>query len=216
MTDGQRLLANILRDPADNTARLVAADWLEENGQHDDAEFIRLSMHPQIRDKRRKPWRRMTVLGELLYPDYDPWYVPMDQEGFSYFPFPGTSKPHLLFDRGFICAYAGTVADWLKDGDGLCAQHPIAEVTITGTVRLEWQDLNTHYHRVIRVLGDDDIALTKWLVVPLPEELRWRPSHFIPDIVCRLLAFQCSNTVRFHHRGASHLPNVRRPAGVWS
>jgi uncharacterized protein (TIGR02996 family) len=39
--DGDILLRNVLTDPADNTARLVYADWLEENGQGERAHFIR-------------------------------------------------------------------------------------------------------------------------------------------------------------------------------
>jgi uncharacterized protein (TIGR02996 family) len=34
-------LAAIIADPADDTARLVAADWLDENGDPDRAEFVR-------------------------------------------------------------------------------------------------------------------------------------------------------------------------------
>jgi uncharacterized protein (TIGR02996 family) len=42
MTTRDALLAAIRADPADDTVRLVFADWLEENGEPDRAEFIRL------------------------------------------------------------------------------------------------------------------------------------------------------------------------------
>jgi uncharacterized protein (TIGR02996 family) len=40
-TDGQKLYASILADPTNNDLRLIYADWLEENGGRDQAEFIR-------------------------------------------------------------------------------------------------------------------------------------------------------------------------------
>jgi uncharacterized protein (TIGR02996 family) len=41
MTDRDALTRAILADPADDTPRLVYADWLEENGRPEEAEFIR-------------------------------------------------------------------------------------------------------------------------------------------------------------------------------
>lgn len=42
--DDPALLAAILADPADDTVRLVYADWLEENGQTARAEFVRVQI----------------------------------------------------------------------------------------------------------------------------------------------------------------------------
>ena len=42
--DGLGLLDAILADPADDAPRLVYADWLDENGQAERAEFIRLQV----------------------------------------------------------------------------------------------------------------------------------------------------------------------------
>lgn len=44
MTDGERLLRRILENPADDATRLVYADYLEENGEAERAEFIRLQV----------------------------------------------------------------------------------------------------------------------------------------------------------------------------
>src|SRR2546423_15203209 len=41
MTDEQGLLQAILESPGDDLPRLVYADWLDENGDPDRAEFIR-------------------------------------------------------------------------------------------------------------------------------------------------------------------------------
>src|SRR5690349_13266405 len=42
MSDEKALLAAIWEDPHDDTPRLVYADWLEENGQAERSEFIRV------------------------------------------------------------------------------------------------------------------------------------------------------------------------------
>lgn len=42
MTDERALLAAITANPDDDTARVVYADFLEENGESKRAEFIRL------------------------------------------------------------------------------------------------------------------------------------------------------------------------------
>lgn len=44
MSDREALLRSVLADPGDDTARLVFADWLEENGENDYAEFIRVQI----------------------------------------------------------------------------------------------------------------------------------------------------------------------------
>lgn len=44
MSDEAAFLAAILAEPADDTVRLVYADWLQENGQPERAEFIRVQV----------------------------------------------------------------------------------------------------------------------------------------------------------------------------
>jgi uncharacterized protein (TIGR02996 family) len=41
-TERRAFLAAIVAAPEDDTPRLVFADWLDEHGEHDRAEFIRL------------------------------------------------------------------------------------------------------------------------------------------------------------------------------
>lgn len=44
MDDRAALLANVLNDPADDTARLVLADWLEEHGEDAFGRFVRAGL----------------------------------------------------------------------------------------------------------------------------------------------------------------------------
>jgi uncharacterized protein (TIGR02996 family) len=46
MTQDEAFLQAILEEPDDDTPRLVYADWLDENGDPDRAEFIRLQLRP--------------------------------------------------------------------------------------------------------------------------------------------------------------------------
>jgi uncharacterized protein (TIGR02996 family) len=46
MTDREALLRAIIENPADDAPRLVYADWLDEHGDPDRAEFIRLTTGP--------------------------------------------------------------------------------------------------------------------------------------------------------------------------
>jgi uncharacterized protein (TIGR02996 family) len=48
MTDRDALYRSILAHPADDTPRLVYADWLEENGRAEEAEFIRLECRLEV------------------------------------------------------------------------------------------------------------------------------------------------------------------------
>src|SRR5579872_702669 len=47
MDHGSLLLRAILENPADDSARLVYADWLDEHGQSERAEFIRVQIELQ-------------------------------------------------------------------------------------------------------------------------------------------------------------------------
>ena len=75
MTDGEALLRAVLANPADDTARLVYADFLQENGHEPTAKFIRF----QIEGKA---------------PAIPPLAHLLDVE-------PLMGQPHQLFRRGF-------------------------------------------------------------------------------------------------------------------
>ena len=54
MSDESALLAAILAHPDEDTPRLMYADWLEENGQPERAEFIRLQCAPDADEAAEK------------------------------------------------------------------------------------------------------------------------------------------------------------------
>jgi len=62
MSDRKGLLRDVIDEPDDDAPRLVLADWFEENGEPDRAEFIRLQIGlaredvEQADEPGRWPW----------------------------------------------------------------------------------------------------------------------------------------------------------------
>jgi uncharacterized protein (TIGR02996 family) len=67
MTDRDALLAAIRADPDDDTARLVYADWLQENGQSERGEFIRAQIEAVRSDPFGPQARRAAARAEELH-----------------------------------------------------------------------------------------------------------------------------------------------------
>jgi uncharacterized protein (TIGR02996 family) len=96
MTEREALLAAVCEHPDDDTPRLVFADWLDEHGEPDRAEFIRLQC---LRAKGDAPWEeyRRWLMRELeLWEAHgDHWLAEL----------PSCPAPELdwggLFERGF-------------------------------------------------------------------------------------------------------------------
>ena len=92
-SDGEALFRAICELPAEDTPRLVYADWLEENGQHERAEFIRLQCealagpHATLADRRTRASKLQRAFG-------DRWFNELP-------PLPGVEWG-TLFVRGFI------------------------------------------------------------------------------------------------------------------
>lgn len=148
MTEEAAFLHAIRKDPADDTARLVYADWLTEHGREDRAEFIRV----QVDLARRLPaWNddynsgrgacakegsdlcRLQTRVRLLWPSL--WHL---------FMVPGLNAhitlktkpvdiepPFIHVRRGFVDSVTCSAADWLAHAAGLVAAHPITRVTLT-------------------------------------------------------------------------------------
>jgi uncharacterized protein (TIGR02996 family) len=96
MSDRDALLAAILADPADDTARLVFADCLTENGEGDRGEFIRVEVElartpPLTEDDERRRKVLLTRRDELFKQHSRAWLEPF--------------VPHardVKFERGFV------------------------------------------------------------------------------------------------------------------
>jgi uncharacterized protein (TIGR02996 family) len=75
MSRKQAFLHAIRADPDDDSTRLVYADWLEEHGDPDRAEFIRLQVQRAVLDPHRiiRGWRPKGREAQLLASHEDDW-----------------------------------------------------------------------------------------------------------------------------------------------
>jgi uncharacterized protein (TIGR02996 family) len=122
----------IVAHPADDVHRLVFADWLEENGQEQRAELIRLQCRLEpLRDffedaEINKQHARVCELLRVTYPDYTAperaewqWFARLSKE-------PQTlPSPDLEWRRGFVETMAIYAASFVRHGAALRRRYPL-------------------------------------------------------------------------------------------
>jgi uncharacterized protein (TIGR02996 family) len=122
MADRAFFLAAIRADPDDDVVRLVFADWLEENGDSERAEFIRVqcelarlpAYEPRAIDLH---WRQE----ELLAAHGDCWRAEV----------PKWARRGCTFRRGFVNRVEATVTQFIRSGNALSMTVPVREVTLS-------------------------------------------------------------------------------------
>jgi uncharacterized protein (TIGR02996 family) len=160
------LLANVLNDPADDTARLVFADWLQENGQEDRAEFIRLGVRlddllklaagsPGKGDAEIDRTRKR--LRALLKANFSSWglevpglWIPRGFKRGDEIHLASPDRVHLArvrLTRGFVWHVETTRGRFLRKGFArqLFSAHPVTSVSLTGCAPLRVNGLLTWY-----------------------------------------------------------------------
>ncbi len=149
MNEEQALLAAVLDDYDDDLPRLALADFWEEHGQSERAEFVRVqcaiaeSPHDQpcycfnysrgacsgcghnarLAALRRRQGELLNGQGKYLEPGS--WSWPIWQWAASW-----------DWRRGFIGSVRCTAESWLEHGDAILAAQPVEEVTLTTCPRL--------------------------------------------------------------------------------
>jgi len=121
MTHADAFLQAILDAPDDNAPRLLFADWLEEYGDADRAEFIRIQVAFAARNPGLPPalWSRQK---ELLARHDEEWSAPARGAAAS-----------CAFERGFIEEVDADAGRFLDGADALFRQTPLRRV------RLRWE-----------------------------------------------------------------------------
>jgi uncharacterized protein (TIGR02996 family) len=130
MSDGDLLLAAIREHPEEDTPRLVYADWLEENGQPDRAELIRLGVRAcsERIDGRTRAGRRYRKLIKTAFAGINcVGWVYLDAESIP----PPAYHPILGLERGMAKQFVGSPGDWLRHCAAVLAAHPIRLVWLT-------------------------------------------------------------------------------------
>ncbi|MBY0457216.1 MAG: TIGR02996 domain-containing protein, partial [Gemmataceae bacterium] len=131
-TDGDALLRAICENPGEDTPRLVYADWLDENGDPERAEFIRLQcaldagdpFAPDRWSLLRREWNLLRRYGERWVRD-DGLSDLVAGESLWHYP------PNIRFRRGFLDRF------WVNSPEEFERKAPIlfARAPVTG-VRL--------------------------------------------------------------------------------
>lgn len=123
MTDRDGLLAAILAEPEDDAPRLVFADWLEEHGEVELGEFIRLQclIEPGIHANLLTPDMAAAI------PRHNALVSLMDAKARAQFPF----LQNIIFRRGFVDEISCTAAHWLHYAETVLVRCPIREVSLT-------------------------------------------------------------------------------------
>jgi uncharacterized protein (TIGR02996 family) len=119
MCDRTAFLQAIVAAPDDDLPRLIFADWLDENGDSDRAEFIRVQCAPF---RSSADVRRMAVLEAA---NRTAWLGPLVRTVFR-----------AEFRRGFVEHAVLPAATFLKHGFELRRQTPLRGVTLLGARRV--------------------------------------------------------------------------------
>ncbi len=135
-TDGAGLLDAILAAPDDDVPRLVCADWLDDNGQAERAEFVRLQIarekdHPYflcLPERSCKNCRRERALLDAC--GYG-WCDGLFGEDWKVY------GAVITFRRGFVESIRCPLAAWQQHGTAIVRKQPVTWVELTDRQPLE-------------------------------------------------------------------------------
>lgn len=131
ITEHDAFMAAIIEHKAEDWPRLQYADWLEEHGQHDRADLIRVQCElwgkPDCPDwcdgNCRVAALRRREREILAGHDWLPVLLPL--------PIVTRWVRFFSTSRGFVSAIALSAEDWLKYADALTSATPLEKVTLT-------------------------------------------------------------------------------------
>jgi uncharacterized protein (TIGR02996 family) len=139
MTHEEAFIQAIRETPHDDAPRLIYADWLEEHGQADRAEFIRVQCQ-FARLTEDKPERSVLCLRaeELLRRHWDEWVGPLraivgpwrDRYGELWMGEEYHPDGLRRFQRGFVDALALDAESFLRHADSLKHLVPLRELRL--------------------------------------------------------------------------------------
>jgi uncharacterized protein (TIGR02996 family) len=140
MSDDAAFIRAILEDPADDAPRLVYADWLDEHGQSERAEFVRIQCDQAYVGL---PKRGLTKreLDHLSAPGFD-WTeqaakdigvacAKLRWDGHDSFSWQWDGEWSVTWSRGFVASIALPTAAFIEHAAELFRAHPITAVRLT-------------------------------------------------------------------------------------
>jgi uncharacterized protein (TIGR02996 family) len=138
LTAGDAILRAILEEPADDGLRLIYADYLEEHGEGERAEFIRVQVDLGTFDDAYylsfanretcsiSAVRQIRRSAELLH---EAWAMDLLALGLQ--------SAHITcvndweFRRGFVSEVRCPLAAWMEHGEAVVKAHPVTRVVVT-------------------------------------------------------------------------------------
>ena len=115
--------------PADDVPRLVFADWLEDTGEYDRSEFIRVQceLARGVRDRGRS-LELLTRLRQLMQAHRETWLGAL-----------APLVPDAIFERGFVDTIRISGSLFLDHVEAIFAQHPIRKVRLERAHRILYE-----------------------------------------------------------------------------
>src|ERR1041384_7352861 len=136
------ILRSILASPEDDTPRLIAADWLDDHGAAERAEFIRVQCALAVLSEWCKT--QFLVLPESPRGQQIAALRCRERELLplvsGYF-WDGIGSNMLTWRRGFIEEIECTAPSFLANADAITTAHPVRRVRLT-----TWPELKAVYH----------------------------------------------------------------------
>jgi uncharacterized protein (TIGR02996 family) len=159
VTDGEALIRSVLANPADDAPRLVYADWLEECGRAEDAEFIRVQVELARfggafhKDKSGRRRHMPAHVERLTERELELWFggrgrpdLPEElvNSPLVIYPTPGQN---LLLRRGFVERITCFGEIFVEVAVGLFRTQPVTHVTLVDRQPFESGD---RFHWILR------------------------------------------------------------------
>jgi uncharacterized protein (TIGR02996 family) len=163
MNDGDALLAAILANPDDDTPRLVYADWLQENGQPERAEFIRIGVRRVATPKTVPEYQKLFGRElELLARHRAEWSAPFTT---------WTRLEGLVFRRGFVEEIHLEPDVYLQSSRKLFKSAPLREIWVGNATPLILELARVSRPRHIRLRAGEHSPPPSWFTGDEPVDL---------------------------------------------
>src|SRR5262249_23168737 len=131
----QEFLQTIIQNPEDDAPRLVYADWLEEHGDADRAEFIRVQCEIAKLDKSDPRHLSLSERSSELHQAHRmEWAEPLSKLAKWFF-----------FERGFIERIGISAQTLLENAEAVFQSAPIREIELLGSARFMEDLANCRY-----------------------------------------------------------------------
>ena len=184
-------LEDIIASPEDDAPRLIYADWLDENGNPERAEFIRIQIElaslPEDDDRR---WPLLAREEELLSAHEDEWRRPFERffaqesptptlwtrlRGLFQRPVEGQARASGSFERGFLESITLGDGRLLSRVEQCAWTHPLhsLEVRLDAADSRNWLSEATVQFSRMRKL-----SLEVWGLAPVPKSIQRIPELF--------------------------------------